>query len=319
MMNGYMASCVLGAAAELDLFTVLSRRAMTAEEATLALGADVRATTMLLDAVAALGLLEKREDRYSVPEPLLPALVAGGAEDVLPMLRHRMNILRGWAQLAWTVKAGVPPPRPSSIRGALADRESFIAAMHTVSGPVADDLVARLGPPEFAHLLDVGGASGTWASAFLRAVPGSRATIFDLPDAIQQARDRLGTSELADRVTLVAGDFYEDDLPPGADYAWVSAILHQHSRAHSRELLAKVHAALVPGARVGIRDVLMEPCRTRPLTGAMFAINMLVNTETGRAYTFEEIAEDLRWAGFRDAELRIRDEGMSSVVEAVRP
>ena len=119
--------------------------------------------------------------------------------------------------------------------------------MHVVSGPMADDLVRQLGPPKFHHLLDVGGASGTWTLAFLRAVPSATATIFDLPDAIEQARQRLAGTEFADRVTLVAGDFYSDDLPNGADFAWVSAICHQHSRRHNRELFAKVSRAL--GAR----------------------------------------------------------------------
>ena len=49
--------------------------------------------------------------------------------------------------------------------------------MHTVSGPVADELVAKMQPLQFTHLLDVGGASGTWTLALLRAVPGSKATI----------------------------------------------------------------------------------------------------------------------------------------------
>jgi hypothetical protein len=258
--------------------------------------------------------------------------------------------------LAWVVQSGAPRPRQASIRGAAADRAAFIAAMHSISGPVADDLVARLGPPQFRHLLDVGGASGTWTLAFLRAVPGSTATIFDLPDAIEQARERLGrasfqlanedsvgaavalpppvtaarggsttatpttpASDLAARVTLVAGDFYADALPAGADYAWVSAIAHQHSRQHNRALYAKVFAALQPGGRIGIRDIVMESCRTQPLDGALFAINMLANTETGGTFTFAEFAEDLQSAGFVEPVLRIKDSWMNSVVEAKKP
>ena len=190
--------------------------------------------------------------------------------------------------------------------------------MHSYSGPLADDLVARLGPPKFEHLLDVGGASGTWTLAFLRAVPGARATVFDLPDAIVQARERIAGTEFADRIELVGGDFYTDDLPRGADFAWVSAIVHQHGREHNRRLFAKVHAALEPGARIAVRDVVMEPCRTRPPMGALFAINMLVNTESGGTFTFDELAEDLRTAGFRDPELTIPSVEMSAVVSATK-
>jgi SAM-dependent methyltransferase len=319
LMNGFRPACVLGAAAELDLWTALGGQSLSAEQFADRLHADPRATAVLLDAVAALGLLDKREARYGVPPELRAWLIEESPETILPMLRHATCILRSWSQLAWVTKAGIPAPRQPSIRGPDADRVSFIAAMHVVSGPMADDLVEKLGPPRFHRLLDVGGASGTWTLAFLRAASGATATIFDLPDAIEQARRRLAGTEFADRVRLVAGDFYTDDLPEGADFAWVSAICHQHSRRHNRDLFAKVFRALAPGGRIALRDVVMEPDRTGPREGALFAVNMLVNTDSGGTYTFAEYAEDLRSAGFENPQLQVKHEAMNSVVVAEKP
>jgi SAM-dependent methyltransferase len=345
LMGGFRPACVLGAAAELGLFDAIGQSWMSADEVAAKLKSDLRATTMLIDALAAIGLLSKDGDRYSVPADVRPLLTHGTPQTVLPMVLHNMTVLRNWSQLAWIVKAGILAPRQASIRGFEADRAAFIAAMHSVSGTIADDLIAKLVaggmpsrsvgmsgdahgdasdamPPSgltFLHLLDVGGASGTWTLAFLRAVPGARATIFDLPDAIAQARERIGASELADRVDFVAGDFYRDELPAGANFAWVSAIIHQHSREDSRELFAKVFRALQPGGRIGIRDIVMEPCRTRPPFGALFAINMLAATERGGTYTFREIAEDLQAAGFVHPDWRIKAEDMTSVVLATKP
>jgi SAM-dependent methyltransferase len=319
LISGFRPACVIGAAAELELWTALGGQSLSAGQLAEKLGCDLRAITMLLDAVAGLGFLEKRDDRYGVPAELRGWLLADSQETILPMLQHMTNVLRGWSQLAGVVKAGAPMPRVASIRGAEADRASFIAAMHSISGPLADSLVARLGPPRFRNLLDVGGASGTWTMAFLRAVPAATATIFDLPDAIQQARARLAGTEFAPRVTLLPGDFYVDQLPGGADFAWVSAICHQHSRRHNRELFAKVFKALLPGGRVAVRDVVMARCRTKPLQGALFAINMLVNTDSGGAFTFDEYAEDLQAAGFQQPRLAVEDEAMSSVVVAEKP
>jgi hypothetical protein len=319
MVNGFRPACVIGAAAEVNLWTALGDEWLAADRLAKKLNCDLRALTMLLDAVVALELLEKQDGRYHVPPELRDWLIEGSPTSVLPMLWHVTNVLRGWSQLAQTVKGGVPAPRPSSIRGEQADRAAFIGAMHAISGPMADGLVAQMGPPKFRHLLDVGGASGTWTLALLRAVPTAKATIFDLPDAIQQARQRLAGTEYADRVTLVPGDFYVDELPGGGDFAWVSAICHQHSRRHNRELFAKVCKAIVPGGQIAIRDVVMEPCRTKPLDGAMFAINMLVNTNTGGTFTFEEFAEDLRAAGFEEARLQVKHEAMNSVVVARKP
>jgi ubiquinone/menaquinone biosynthesis C-methylase UbiE len=316
MAGGFRFLAVLGAAAELNLFTRLGNEALSAETIAIRLPSNLRATAMLLDALVALGLLAKQGEDYSVPAELRPWLSDNSPDTILPMILHQMSLIRMWSQLAWIVRSGEPGVRQASIRGAEADRAAFIAAMHSVSGPVADGLVARLGPPKFRHLLDVGGASGTWALAFLRAVPEARATIFDLPDAIEQARDRIAQSGFGDRVELVSGDFYDDPLPGGVDLAWVSAIVHQHAREDNRELFAKVRECLVPGGRIMIRDMVMEPDRTAPLDGALFAVNMLVATTSGGTFTLEEFREDLQASGFRDVELLVKDPGMHSVVAA---
>lgn len=316
MSSGYRGACVLGAAAELDLFTALGDRSMSAEQLAAQLSGDLRATRMLLDALVALRVLDKEEGVYSVPEPLRPLLVEGSPKTILPMIRHHLVIQRHWTQLAAVVQSGKPAARQASIRGAEADRAAFIAAMHSISGPMADELLGRLMPLELRHVLDVGGASGTWTLAFLRAVPHSTATIFDLPDAIQQARERIAGTEFASRVQFVGGDFYQDELPAGADFAWVSAIAHQHDRPHNRVLYAKVYRALVSGGRIGIRDLVMDETRTQPVDGALFAINMLVNTETGGTFTFSEFREDLEAAGFVDVQHKVKTEDMNSVVLA---
>ena len=315
---GFRFACVLGAAAELDLFTLLGDAALSAEHLAGQLKTNLRATTILLDALAALGLLDKQEHHYSVPAELRPLLAADSPESILPMILHQMNLVRNWSQLARVVKSGEPAVHQPSIRGAEGDRAAFIGAMHAISAPMADPLVARLGPPQFRHLLDVGGASGTWTLALLRGSPGGRATIFDLPDAVEQARSRMAETGFLDRVSFAAGDFYDDDLPGGADLVWLSAIVHQHSREDSRELFEKIHAALVPGGRLLIRDIVMEPDRVRPVDGALFAVNMLVATAQGGTFTFDEFVEDLHAAGFVDVKLLIKDAWMNSVIEARR-
>lgn len=319
LMNGFRSACVIGAAAELDVWTALAEGPLSADEFAERHACDPRATAMFLDAVAAIGLLKKNEGQYAVPIELRDWLVEGSADTILPMLRHATNIMRGWSQLAWTVKGGIPMPRPASIRGPRADIDSFIAAMHTVSGPVADEVIRQFDPPRFNRMLDVGGASGTWTLALLRAMPDATAVIFDLPEAIAQAERRLAGTEAADRVTLVSGDFYRDELPEGVDFAWVSAICHQHSRLKNRELFAKVFRSLVPGSLIAIRDIVMAPSRIEPFQGALFAINMLVNTDDGGTFTFEEYAEDLLAVGFADPRLAVKHEAMNAVVTARRP
>ena len=317
--RGYQAACVLATAADLDIFTCLGKGPLGAREVAGALSCDTRAVTIILDALAALELLEKGDGRYSVPPGLLPLLAQRGPGSILAMARHQANCLRRWAQLTEVAKTGRPPGRRAGPDGSEADTQSFIGAMHDISAPVAREVIRGLEPLSFRLLLDVGGASGTWTAAFLAACPGSTAILFDLPEVIPLARARVAELGVGDRVRLAAGDFLKDPLPAGADLAWVSAIIHQNSREENRALFASVLRALVPGGRIAIRDTIMDPSRTSPVAGALFAVNMLVGTEGGGTYTFDEVREDLEAAGFTDAALLRRDPAMNSLVCGRKP
>lgn len=322
MVRGFQPSCVVIAAAELDIFTILHARPMAAARLALRIKGDVRAVSVLLDALAAIGLLEKgtgAEPVYSVPQAVAEVLAEGGPQCMLGMVRHLGNCLRGWGQLAGVVLRGKPAACRPSVLGADGDLASFIRAMHEISEPMAMPLVAGLGKLKFTHLLDLGGASGTWTVPFLQLNPGACATIMDRPDVIPMARRLMKTAGLADRVRLVPGDFMRHALPEGCDLVWVSAIVHMNSRAQNRSLFTKVLSALEPGGLILIRDIVMDASRLRPAAGSMFAVNMLVNTPGGGTFTFGELRDDLSAAGFSKIRLLRRGQWMDSVVCAAKP
>ena len=319
LASGYQRACVLTAAADLDIFSILNGAPMTAPALAAQLAADARATTVLLDALVALELLIKQQSSYSVAADIAQLLTETGADSILPMVRHQATGLRRWVQLSRVVQSGKAAEGVPSVRGAQADYEAFIGAMHNVSAPMADTLVAELQPLRFRHLLDVGGASGTWTIAFLRTVPEASATLFDLPDVIPLARKRIADAGLTDRVTFAPGDFYEDELPSGADLVWLGAIAHQNSRQQNRTLFARIHTAMQARGSLIIRDVVMDESRISPPGGAMFAVNMLVATEAGGTYTFDEYRRDLTASGFADVNLIRQDDFMNSLIRATKP
>ena len=319
LSRNYQSAAVLAAAVDLDLFSVLNGRSLSAQEVADQLGCDLRGMFILLDALGALQLLVKKDDCYSLPAGAAAFLTAEGIHSVLAMAQHQANCLRRWAQLAKVVKTGCSAERTPSVRGDAGDQEAFIGAMHNVSAPVADQVIEALRPFPFHRLLDVGAASGTWTIAFLRARRSTTATLFDLPEVIPLAQRRLSAAGLSHRVKFIAGDFMEDALPHGSDSAWVSAIVHQNSRAQNRSLFDNLFQALNPGGWIALRDILMDEDRTSPVAGALFAVNMLVATEGGGTFTFEELREDLEAAGFINMRVIRRDEGMNSVVAAVKP
>ena len=318
LSRGFMESRILLTAAELDLFTHL-KTSMSARDLAQRTGYHVRPLTILLDALAAIGLVEKNDGIYQTPAPLAPVLSSDSPTSVLPMILHAATLWNTWSHLTDIVaETGVSPQSTGPFKDENA-LKAFIGAMHVVGSKLADQVVAEVGADGVHNLLDVGGASGTYVMAFLKVYPHLRATIFDLPPVIEMSRERLTREGLMDRVSLAAGDFREDPLPKGHDMALLSAIIHMNSLEQNVELYGKIYEALDPGGRLVIRDHVMNPDRTEPKPGAVFAVNMLAGTKGGGTWTYEEIANGLTGAGFDKIHL-IRDKGnMQGLVEAFKP
>jgi predicted O-methyltransferase YrrM len=313
LSRAFQESRVLLTGAELDVFTLLSKEALTADALAGRLGADPRALAVELDALAAMALLVKEGGAYRTA-PDAACLAADAPDSILPMLLHASALWDRWSGL--TRKIG---GTPLTERPLAAATRAFIEAMHVVSAPQAAKLAAEADVGRARRLLDVGGGPGTYTAAFLRAVPELRATLFDLPPVVEIARERLSAAGLLDRVTLAAGDFESDELPGGHDVAWLSAIVHQNGPAQNEALYGRIFRALAPGGRLLVRDHVMEPGRTRPRAGALFAVNMLVGTAHGGTYTFEELHAGLERAGFVRIRLLKEGERMDGLVEAFRP
>jgi precorrin-6B methylase 2 len=310
LSRAFMESRVLLTGAELDLFTLTAASPLTAEQIAERIGDDRRSLTILLDALAAMGLLVKREGSYQTEPSAARFLAADSPDSILPIIQHNIDLWERWGRLTAKV-AGTRTPDWSMA--------AFIGAMHVIARPLAARIVKLVDPAGARRLIDVGGGSGSYTLAFLEAVPGMRATIFDQPEVIEMARERVGAAGVLGRVTLVAGDFEHDPLPAGHDLALVSAIIHQNSPVENEALFRKVFAALDPGGRVVVRDHVLSPDRTEPRSGALFAVNMLVGTEGGNSYTEAEIRDALIEAGFVGVRLIHPDRQMDGLVEAFRP
>jgi ubiquinone/menaquinone biosynthesis C-methylase UbiE len=319
LAQDFMECRILHAAAELNLFTLLEKAPLSAGEVAARISGDARALAVLLDALAAMGLLAKQGRTYRCEDKISRMLSETSPQTILPMVLHMASLWKRWSRLTDIAKGGgVADDEFDFVRDAK-ELRAFIGAMHSIGAPMAQKIAAAVNPGTSRSLLDVGGGSGTYAIAFLRAVPEMRATLFDLPEVIEMARERLRNEGLLDRATLVSGSFYLQEFPNGHDLALISAIIHSNSLEENMELYRKVFRALNPGGRILIRDHVMSPDRTWPRDGAIFAINMLVGTPGGGTYTYEEIEAGLQQAGFERIRLLKQGEHMNAVVEAFKP
>ena len=313
----FMKSRVILTAAELDLFTALDGKPASASDLAAELKVDTRSLTRVLDYLVALEILSKEAGTYRATDSGA-YLSSRHPETILPMILHLVRLWKNWSFLTETVKEGSTRKRVP-VAGDEEDRDAFIGAMHVIGRELSAEIADGYDLSRFSLLLDVGGASGTYTSAFLGKNPVMRAIIFDLEPVIPHAKERMKAEGLLDRVSFAPGDFYKDELPAGADLALLSAIIHQNSTEENVELYGKVFRALKPGGCILIRDHIMDETRTKPAAGALFALNMVINTPAGDTYTFQEVKNSLEEAGFRGVKLARMGEKMDCLVEAVKP
>ncbi len=298
MAEGFRASRILLSAMDLEVFTILGQDVMTSEDLACRTGADIRATDRLLNALTVLGLLEKTLAGFR-NTPASARYLSSESEDFLGGLGHQSNLFKRWATLTDAVKAG-GRVMDHTLRSP-EETDSFIAAMHSRARKNADKLVSLLDLEGVERLLDVGGGSGMYSMACCKARPGLKAVVFDVPEVTPLTRKYVALEGFGDCVSTRDGD-YNTDNRGGNEFALVlcSAIIHINSPEENASLIERSAEALRPGGQLVIQDFIMEPDRLCPPYGAIFALNMLVNTLGGDTYTEDEIKGWMEQAGLKN-------------------
>jgi ubiquinone/menaquinone biosynthesis C-methylase UbiE len=176
--------------------------------------------------------------------------------------------------------------------------EDFIRGMENVSRRSSEEVASKIDFSDARRLLDLGGGPGTAALTFAKANPELKCVVFDLEGPEGIAAEQIRRADLADRVTTQAGDFLTDEIGQDFDIVYISNIIHMLSPDQTLALLEKAARALVSGGRVLIKDFFLEDSRVEPPWTAQFSVNMLVNTEGGKSYTFTEMKDLLARSGF---------------------
>jgi ubiquinone/menaquinone biosynthesis C-methylase UbiE len=296
--SSFQKSRILLTGFELDLFSNLGPDGASSHQIAQLLKLDEHACERLMNALVSLGFLTKQQGLFfNTPESA--AFLSRKSPDYMGGLMHSNHLWNTWSHLTSVVKTG-KSANPSEIntRG---DEWlfSFISAMHDRAKKQAPVQLANIDLTGIGSVLDIGGGSGAFSMEFVSRKPEIEATVFDLPNVVPITRKFIEKEGFSNRIKTYTGDYTTNELPTGFDMVFLSAIIHSNSMETNQKLLIKCYDALNKNGKIVIQDWIMNNDRTQPVSGAVFAINMLVGTESGDCFTEQEVAKMLTVAGFQ--------------------
>ncbi len=288
-ISAFAPSRIILTANNYRIFDYLEGKGKKAVTLAKAIGTDKRATELLLNSLVAVGLLEKKEGNYRNAGVASRYLVKGKADYQGDILKHNDILWDNWSGLDEVVRTGRPSRKSR-------DHESFILGMHNLALQKVKVVMKNLDLKGTKKVLDLGGGPGTYSLAFARKKMD--VTLLDFPDTLKISKRVIAASGMEKKIRLLPGDFMTDELGNGYDMIFISQIFHAYSPDECGALLRKCRTSLQKGGRVVVQEFYLDESRTNPLQGAVFAINMLVNTPRGRTYTPDEMSAWMKKAGF---------------------
>lgn len=319
----YAVPLVLEAAIHHRVFDVLDGTSMTLDELAAATGASRRGLSAIVNMLVGFEFLHKGADgEFSLAPESAAFLVSTKPSFQGGIIRHTSTqLLPNWLQLNQVVGTGRPAMAVNQEQTGGEFFHEFVNDLFPMNYPIARQLAEHLDLGAWnkpVSVLDLAAGSGVWSVALAQSGRNVSVTAVDWPEVIPTTRDTVTRHGVGDRYTFVEGDLLKADFGSGHAVATLGHILHSEGVERSKALLQKTFNALARGGTIAIAEFLVNADRTGPANGLIFAVNMLVNTDEGDTFSFEEIAEWLLEAGFTQVRpLGVR--GPSPLILATKP
>jgi SAM-dependent methyltransferase len=306
-VNAYQRSAAIKAAIELDVFTAIGEGNQTAQSIAARCKASERGVRILCDYLTVAGFLTKENNSYSLtPDSNIfldkksPAYMGGAIEFLLsPMLKAGFDNLTEAVRQGGTTlpeQGSVTPEHPVWVQFARA-----MAPMMTMPAQLMSKLVTAK-PESKLKILDIAAGHGMYGITLALDNTGAEVVAVDWPNVLEVAKENAQKLGVSERYSTIPGSAFDVDFGNGYDIVLLTNFLHHFDTETCVSLLKKVHDALAEGGRAVTVEFAPNEDRISPPPSAMFSLVMLGSTPKGDAYTFSELDEMFRKAGFSRSE-----------------
>ena len=320
-VNAHQQTEAIKAAIELEIFTAIAEGNTTATTIANRCTIAERGARTLCDFLTIHGFLTKEDSKYTLsPDSALflnrnsPAYLGGAIEFLLTRtvreshIRLTEAVRRGGTALG---EGTLIPENPDWVKFA----EAMMPLMHMPAGIMAAEL--RKGG-EAQKVLDISASHGIWGLAVAKENPSAHIYALDWKNVLEVASKNAQAMGIADRYHLLPGSAFEVDFGSDYDLILIPNFLHHFDSPTCTTFMCKVNASLKLGGRAAILDLVPNADRITPPTAAAFSMMMLATTPAGDAYTFAELEEISKSAGFSRVELAPAEIGLDRLVIAYR-
>ena len=320
-INAYQQTEAMKAAVELEIFTAIAEGNATAATIAKRCKAAERGVRILCDFLTIHGFLAKEGLQYALTADSAlflnrhsPAYLGGAIEFLLtPRIRE------GNARLTEAVRRGGTALGEGTLEPENPDWVKFAQAMMPLMQMPAQIMAAELRKGGESHkILDIAASHGMFGIAAAKQNPSAQIYAADWKNVLEVAKKNAEAAGISDRFHLLPGSAFETDLGGDYDLVLVPNFLHHFDPPTCTTFMRKVYAALKPGGRAAIAELVPNPDRVSPPTAAAFSMMMLASTPAGDAYTFAELESISKDAGFTRAELAAPEIGLDRLVIAYR-
>jgi 2-polyprenyl-3-methyl-5-hydroxy-6-metoxy-1,4-benzoquinol methylase len=318
-LNAHQQSEAMRAAIELDIFTAIAEGCTTAAAIANRCRAAERGVRILCDFLTIHGFLTKEDSTYGLaPDSAAflnrhsPAYVAGAAEFMLTARVRRAHQL-----LTEAVRRGGTALGQGTLEPENPDWVAFARAMMPLMSYPAEVMATELlKGGEARKVLDIAAGHGIFGIAVAKQNPSAHVYAADWRNVLQVAAENSRVAGIAERYDLIAGDAFETEFGTGYDLVLITNFLHHFDIPTCTQFLRKVHAALAPGGRAAIVDLVPNSDRISPPTAAAFSLMMLATTPSGEAFTLAEYEQMAHAAGFTRTEMTPAIVGLDRLIVA---
>lgn len=305
---GFWASKTLLSAVEMEIFTELAKKPEDLETLRGRLGLHPRSARDFLDALVALGFLERVGGKYkNTPSTDLfldkhkPSYIGG----ILEMANNRLYGF--WGSLTEAVRTGRPQNEAKSGAAPIFETlyadpvrlKGFLKAMSSISHGANLTIAAKFPWKDYRSIVDAGSAQGDMVVQIVKANPHLSGIGFDLPEVGPIFEEYVQENGLSGRVKFAAGSFFTDPIPK-ADVVTMGHILHDWDLDTKKVLIAKAYEALPKGGAFLVYETLIDDDRSKNALGLLMSLNMLIETPGGFDYTGADCQGWMKEAGFRE-------------------